>query len=130
MGIVGIIDYTKTIERFDFEIQNIIDSFELDGETCCLKHNDIIKRKAVDYLCQNFKDKYGKIDELRIPICGECAEALCGIEWILLFCIYCGRSQWVYRPKAKLKYGKNVHVVWMDICPWCSEVTDDYDNVK
>ena len=123
-------NYTNNVTKFNFEIQNIIDNLKLEGETCCLDHKDRIKRKAVDYLCQNFKDKNDRINAIKIPICIECAEALCGSEWILLYCIYCNRSQWIYRPKAKLKYGMDVHVIWLDICPWCSEVTDNYDDVK
>ena len=123
-------EYEKNIIEFNEGLQNLIDSIELDGINCVLDHKDNKKRDAVEYLCQKFKDKHDKIDMLRVPICGECAEALCGTEWVLLFCIYCGRSQWVYRPKAKLKYGKDVHVIWMDICPWCAEVTDNYDDVK
>jgi len=122
--------YEDNILKFNDGLQNLIDIIELKGTNCVLDHKDDKKREAVDYLSQRFKDKYDKIDTLRIPVCGECAEALCGVDWVLLFCIYCGRSQWVYRPKAKLKYGKDVHVIWMDICPWCAEVTDNYDDVK
>lgn len=123
-------NYEENIIEFNKGFQNLIDNIELEGTNCVLDHKDDKKRKAVDYLCQRFKDKHGKIDELKIPVCGECAEALYGNEWVLCFCIYCGRSQWIYRPLAKLQYGKDVHVIWMDICPWCSEVTDLYDDVK
>ena len=123
-------DYIKNMDRFNFGMQNILDNLEISEETCCLDHKDDIKRQAVEYLCQRFKDKYEQIDMLKIPICAECAQALCGEEWVLLYCIHCNRSQWVYRPMAKLHYGKDVHVVWMDICPWCSEVTVNYDDVK
>ena len=123
-------NYIENMDRFNFGIQNIIDNIEISELSCCLDHKDTKNRQAVDYLCQRFKDKYDKIDMLRIPICAECSEALCGEEWVLIYCIYCNRSQWIYRPKAKLQYGKDVHVVWLDICPWCSEVTDNYDDVK
>ena len=123
-------DYIEMIDRFNFGVQNIIDNLEISELNCCLDHKDNIKRQAVEHLCQRFKDKHGQIDMLKIPICAECAQALCGDEWVLLYCIYCNRSQWIYRPMAKLQYGKDVHVVWMDICPWCSEVTDKYDDVK
>ena len=122
-------NYAENINKFNFAMQNIIDNIELLDEICALDHKDDNKYKAVDYLCQSFKDKVDRIDILKIPICAECAEALCGNEWVLIYCIYCNKSQLVYKPKAKLKYKDSVHVIWLDICPWCTEVTDDYYNV-
>ena len=120
--------YEANMNEFDFRVQNIIDNLEISEEKCHLDHKDNSEHKAIDYLCQNFKNKYDQLDLLKIPICGECAQALHGNEWVLIYCIHCNRSQWIHRSEAKLQYGKDVHVVWLDICPWCSEVIDKYDD--
>ncbi len=56
--------------------------------------------------------------ELVIPVCHECAEALQGEEWTLLYCLECSESRWVYRQLAKNNYRH--HILWLKGCPDCS----------
>ena len=76
---------------------------------------------AVDYIFQ----PWGKDDivefNLMIPVCLECVDFLGQNDWVLLYCVVCNASQWVYKPIAKLKYG-NQNIVWMDTCPKCNNM--------
>jgi hypothetical protein len=99
---------------------------ELDHEICRLNHGRTETKalhKAHDYLAVPFGDttKNGKNEaaqELVIPVCLECIEALQGEEWTLLFCIECGESRWVFREAAKNNYRH--HVLWLKGCPECA----------
>lgn len=105
-------------------IHNVL---ELQDEICHLKHSVMDPAEnhpAVDYLCQHIghaeSEDSSVVDyTLQIPICQECAEALQGDEWVLLFCLNCCKSQWVLRVLAKIMYPKEQHVVFMEDCPCC-----------
>lgn len=74
-------------------------------------------QKAVDYVIQPVgKDNNVEI-ELVIPVCLGCSKYIGHYEWVLLYCVKCNESQWVYKPWAKLTYTESV--VWMNECPRC-----------
>jgi len=123
----------------DFELHAIID---LIGEHCHLKHSKedpAENHPAVDYLCQNFgmetstDNGHATNDSIvdfsvRIPICQECVDALLGDEWVLLYCVNCGSSQWVLKKYSKLNWPFWLHVKWMDVCPICYETEKEKDD--
>ncbi len=98
---------------------------ELVGTKCELDHGKGIEPgDATDYLTVPMGTKTGVVetqtDTLTIPICTECAEALCGDEWILIYCLCCGASHWVARKYARRSYPTDCHIVWKDNeCPKC-----------
>lgn len=66
-----------------------------------------------------------QIRELYIPICQECLNGLYDKNWVLIYCLDCLESQWVYKPKAKLDYmnkltEKSHNIIWLKGCPKCS----------
>lgn len=99
---------------------------ELSHDHCSLNHgpensNDNIP--AADYIVTpfGFEEAKGKeiaVRELIIPVCFECALALKGDEWTLLFCFECAESRWVCRKLAKNRYRH--HILWMRGCPDCT----------
>lgn len=113
----------------------IRNTLELINETCHLKHSRMDPAEnhpAVEFLCQHIghleSEDSSVIDyTIQIPICEECAEALQGDEWVLLFCLNCSKSQWVLRALAKKVYHKDQHVVFMEECPCCK--CDDKNNL-
>jgi hypothetical protein len=117
----------------DEQLGLLVAKFELEGETCHLKHSKVDPAEnhpAVDYLCQKFGDKEtGEArQEIRIPVCAECAEALYDENWILMYCTYCHASQWIYRPYAKIEHPPGNGIYWLDICPHCATVEDEYNK--
>ena len=56
--------------------------------------------------------------EMIIPICYDCARALMGEEWTLLYCFECCSSHWVNRALAYNRYRH--HILWLRGCPECS----------
>ncbi len=101
-------------------------SDELKNEHCVLNHGPGTKGEdypAVDYLVVRIGEteniaKEASLHELVIPVCYECAQALLGNEWTLLYCIDCNSNQWVYRKLARLRYRHNV--LWLRGCPKCT----------
>jgi len=99
---------------------------ELDGEHCELNHGPDTRGEdfpAVDYIVIPFGYKIDEAQEVAaremvIPVCAECAEALTGEEWTLLYCFECNSSQWVSRKLAKNRYRH--HILWLRGCPDCS----------
>jgi len=121
----------EDLEMVDEQINNMMDRIELEGETCHLKHSKedpSENHPVIDYLCQNLGDQYSgeSIHQLRIPICKECLEALNDPLWILVYCTNCNNSQWIYRPYAKLNYPDGNGVYWLDVCPFCAEIANEY----
>lgn len=104
---------------------------ELEGQVCQLKHSyaDVAEdHPAVNFLCQKLGDQESgyEIQELRIPICEECVEALNDTDWVLAYCTYCNESQWIYRPKSKIQHPEGNGIYWMDVCPHCAEIANEY----
>jgi len=118
-------------QQLDRLLGEMVARAELSGETCGLKHSEADPAEnhlAVDFLCQDLGDqKTGGIkQELRIPICAECAEALLDPNWILCYCVFCQCSQWIYRPYAKTKHPEGNGIYFMDVCPFCAEVINEW----
>ncbi|HEB49341.1 MAG TPA: hypothetical protein ENI89_01915 [Desulfobulbus sp.] len=99
---------------------------ELDHEHCHLNHGpgvDTSVIAATDYIVvpigyQEDGIREVSVRDLVIPVCHDCAVALQGNEWTLLFCLDCGESRWVYRHFAKNRYRH--HILWLKGCPDCS----------
>ncbi|MBU0673930.1 MAG: hypothetical protein KJ950_04735 [Proteobacteria bacterium] len=99
---------------------------ELTTAHCELNHGPGTRNN--DYPAENFivlpvgyeeeNDLEVTARELVIPICVECAEALTGDEWTLLYCFECGENRWVARELAKNRYRH--HILWLRGCPECS----------
>ncbi len=87
------------------------DLFTEDGY-CHLNHGpdtQDYKIQAVDYLVIPLgkKNDIGIVEsssELTIPVCQECLDGINDPNWILIFCLNCIASQWIYKSKAKLNY--------------------------
>ena len=125
------------LDILDEEINLMMAKVELAGEYCHLKHSEYDPAEnhpAVNYLCQNLGDKEtGEVKQtLRIPICEECSESLYDENWILVYCTYCNKSQWILRRLAKFEYPEGNLIYFLDICPFCAKVKDDlkHDGVK
>ena len=107
-------------------IDKVILMADLHKDHCSLNHgpdasNEIIP--AADYIVMPFgyEEKEGyeiAVRELIIPVCFECATALKGEEWTLLYCFECTHSHWVYRKLAKNNYRH--HILWLRGCPDCT----------
>ena len=99
---------------------------ELVNERCELNHGpetENIHFPASDFLVLPMgyaEDSVQEVcvRELVVPVCFDCAQALCGDEWTLFFCIECCSSQWVYRKLAKNRYRH--HILWLRGCPDCT----------
>jgi len=112
------------------DLNFILEQAELENETCHLKHSKedpAENHKAVEYLCQRLGDKNTDTvyQEIRVPVCLECAEAIVNPKWILMYCVFCFKSQWVYRPFAKYNYPDGNLVYWLSVCPFCAEVVNE-----
>ncbi|MFZ5775943.1 MAG: hypothetical protein ACOY3Z_10715 [Thermodesulfobacteriota bacterium] len=99
---------------------------ELTGEFCELNHGPETRREdypAVDYLVMPFGYTQNEVEavsvrELVVPVCRECAEALLGEEWTLLYCFECCSSQWISRRHSRFNYRH--HILWLRGCPHCT----------
>ena len=117
--------------ELDQQLGEMIARLELEGETCGLKHSEADPAEnhpAVDFLCQGLGDQEtGEVkQELRIPVCKECAEALYDTDWILCYCTYCHKSQWIYRPYSKIEHPEGNGIYWLDVCPFCAEIMNEW----
>lgn len=88
-----------------------------DGQIYCgLNKCDKV---AIDYIVQPVgKDDKVEI-ELIIPVCSECVTHIGHFEWVLLYCIHCNSSQWIYKPLARRVYKEDESIIWMNDCPKC-----------
>lgn len=103
---------------------------ELEDSHCELNHgpeDDPTEHPAVDYITIPLGDieKREVQNELVIPVCVECLQALQGDEWTLLYCFDCASSAWVNQEYAKLKYENMItkahyHIIMLRGCPKCS----------
>lgn len=124
------------LDNLEDNVFNKIMAFaHLTDRTCGLKHSKEDSAKehpAIDYLCQNIGNKVtGEyVEQLQIPVCEECVNALSDENWILVYCLECNNSQWIYRPKAKKNYPEGNLVYWLNECPHCIEVKDKYKKEK
>lgn len=101
---------------------------DLEESHCELNHGPNTRREdfpASDYIVVPFGSSGEDLSEpvrreVVIPVCFECAQALIGEEWTLLYCFECGDSRWVCREVARNTYRH--HVLWLRGCPGCSNV--------
>ena len=117
------------------EASKLILLAELTDERCELNHGPGTDKEvfpATDFIVIpiGFIDNKTETDtctrEMVIPVCQECAEALLGEEWTLLYCLECCASQWVCRQLAKKRYRH--HILWMKGCPHCGGFGGLYFN--
>jgi hypothetical protein len=108
------------------EIDRIQLLAELSHESCELNHGPGVRREdfpASDFIVMPFGYAENEmidvaVRELVVPVCYDCATALLGNEWTLLYCFECCSSQWVYRKFAKNSYRH--HILWLRGCPHCT----------
>lgn len=99
---------------------------ELTTECCELNHGPGTRRAdfpASDYLVLPFgyhesETSEVAVREMVVPVCHECATALLGEEWTLLYCFECCSSQWIHRGLARNRYRH--HILWLRGCPHCT----------
>lgn len=108
------------------EIEKLALLANLEEERCELNHGPQtahLKIPAIDYIIQPFGYHVNDIEEIAVreivvPVCSDCASALQGEEWTLLYCIECCSSQWICRSLAKKRYRH--HILWLRGCPHCT----------
>lgn len=93
-------------ERF-IALANFIDSY-------CDLHHTQYKPPTINQIIQVLDTG----DKLSINICEECLEALQGDEWVLLYCVNCLESRWVWKEASKMSYQHNI--LWLNGCPECT----------
>ncbi|MFH1217889.1 MAG: hypothetical protein V1706_15455 [Pseudomonadota bacterium] len=99
---------------------------ELTHECCELNHGPDTRKEnfpASDFIIMPFGYAENEVTdvavrEMVVPVCYDCATALLGNEWTLLYCFECCSSQWVYRKMAKNRYRH--HILWLRGCPHCT----------
>ncbi|MBI5559166.1 MAG: hypothetical protein HY885_16200 [Deltaproteobacteria bacterium] len=99
---------------------------ELTREFCELNHGPNVRREdfpATDYIVMPFGYAENEMTEVAaremvVPVCYDCATALLGNEWTLLYCFECCSSQWICRRFAKNSYQH--HILWLRGCPHCT----------
>jgi len=117
--------YNNDNISIDANINQYIAKLELLNEPCHLKHApeymNIKIPLAVDYLCQylGFNKSHNTTESIRIPICKECLKGLYDKNWVLVYCITCNSSQWIWKPNTFIEF--NTDVIWLDKCPKCKE---------
>ena len=97
---------------------------ELEDAHCGLNHGpkvDTTEIQAAAWLVLPFGDQETKVatTDLVVPICAECAESMDDDDWVLVYCLECSKSQWIYKPLAKYKYPKNL--ILSTSCKHCSK---------
>ena len=115
-----IIDWDKVLGAVDK-----VDAIEeLQNTKCQLRHPDPNEEVpfATDYLTVPMGFNSQHEDTLQIAACNECIDYLSSNEWVLILCIGCLASRWVYKKHAKLDYG-NKALVLVDGCPNCTGKT-------
>jgi len=107
------------------DVVRLLIELKLEGEHCGLNHGPDTKAEdypACDYIVIPFGDTKEEIAtparDLVVPVCQECAHALGGEEWTLLYCFECNASHWVCRERARNQYRH--HVLWLRGCPDCT----------
>jgi len=112
-------------EDLDKNINEFLAKVELEGRQCHLNHGpqhlDIEEHNAINYICQNLGDTQSKTvtGQIRIPICEECINGLLSGEWLLVYCITCHSSQWIYKSESRLDFKEGLNLLWLDECPAC-----------
>ena len=68
--------------------------------------------------------KFVEDSKFFIPICQECLDGLTDPEWVLMVCLECCSSQWIYKPTARMNYynkktEEGYNIIWLKGCPKC-----------
>ena len=110
---------------------------ELEHSHCELNHGPNIDNTsfpAVDYITIPIGKDKKKPGHLLIPVCMNCLAGLESDKWVLLYCLECNSSKWVYKPFAKLDYTDNrnteYHVICVEGCPICNTATKNIHILK
>lgn len=110
----------------DFNEYVLLAELATEDIKCELNHGpdtDDVFYQAVSYIIlplgrKENNDTYKQEDELSIPVCKECAEALNENEWTLVYCVSCLSNQWIARQYSKMNYRH--HILWLQGCPKCT----------
>ena len=111
------------------DAEKLIAKFDLIDNHCYLNHGPDIDTSEIESVEQlvcpigyNESDIVTVVKrELIIPICEECANALCENEWLLIYCIECNNNHWINREYASNKYHPSDHIIWLKGCPECTK---------
>lgn len=101
---------------------------ELEYAHCELNHGPDIDNTsfpAVDYITIPIGKSKEKDKHLLIPVCMECLKGLKSDKWVLIYCLECNASKWIYKSLAKLDYVNksktlHYHLLGIEGCPECS----------
>ena len=109
----------------DIDKLHIIAELAQDNN-CDLEHHDDVFRKAVDAINVPMgvkEDEFISIQTgtLTIFVCEECAESLNDLKdgWILMYCLNCNASQWIYLPLVRGRVKNCNKINWETECPKC-----------
>ena len=102
-------------DKIPFETKMILEA-ELDVTKCAITHFELTAGQAVAFISQQFRDFTAVI-----PVCQVCAHRLDSDDWILLYCVSCNRSIWIFKPESlkQYHYGEGEHIKWMNECQHC-----------
>jgi len=101
----------------DFDLEStLILTAELGEAICGITHISSTPEGVVDYIRQKFEEF-----DVAIPVCQTCVDRLHSDDWILLYCVNCCCSLWIYKPDSSRGhlYTDGEHIKWMDSCPHC-----------
>jgi len=106
----------------DEVFNNAILKAELIGKPCGIRHFLNEGMMAVTYINQKFRGFRAVI-----PICQICVNRLEHDDWVLLYCVRCNQSIWIYKPESisPTNYKKGEHIKWLDYCKFCYGLTEE-----
>lgn len=106
------------------ELDAILMASTLPDTVCELNHGekDPGPHPAVDYIKvpMGYKQEGGPdihTNNLMIPVCADCRNALSDPTWALLYCYGCGSSTWVIRAIARRPHKQGLTL--LGECPHC-----------
>ena len=112
-------------KNLDNNISNFAAQMELDllEIKCGLNHGCNYEDNPfpIDYICQPIGNQKLNIKEavLRIPVCASCLASLYSEYQLLMYCVECNSSQWIFLPEAKYVYDKDKKIIFLTACPKC-----------
>lgn len=112
----------------DDENSIMIDEFNLlqsvmnvQEDLCSLwHHKDEKLPHAIDYIVQDLGFNDAATQQIRIPLCQQCINALNSGEWVLFYCIGCNESRWHNKEMSKHEWENNT-IKFFDVCPCCKK---------
>lgn len=103
------------------QLVSAIETFARE-EKCALKHEPGVEVPVASVvLTQEFGIEGGASESVQIPLCEECARwwATEKSDWVLMYCVDCGESQWIFKPLSKREWNDS-KVMWLGGCLKCS----------